>query len=140
MKKTYWEKLQDPRWQKKRLETMEAKEFCCELCGDSESTLNVHHKEYFKDHEPWEYTTDQLTVLCEKCHQNLHSKIEPLKLISSFLPVDGPFDRDSMAILISGFWGIDYKTMLKLFEFDDMTWIKNLYESGTLAAEKAYAK
>jgi len=140
MKKTYWEKLQDPRWQRKRLETMEAKDFCCEMCGDSKSTLNVHHKEYFKDLEPWQYVTDQLSVLCQNCHENLHSKIDVLKLISSFLPIDGPFDRDTMAIVISGFWGVDYKTMLELFKFDDMGWIRNIYESGTLAAEKAYAK
>lgn len=140
MKKTYWEKLQDPRWQKKRLEAMQAKDFCCEICGDSESTLNVHHKEYFKDHDPWQYTTDQLSVLCEICHENLHSKIEPLKLISSLLPMDGPSGRDTIAVLICGFWGIPYKEMLDLFKFDDMKWIQKVHQSGALAMENMYAK
>lgn len=45
-KSSYSEKLKDPRWQKKRLEVMESNEFCCEMCGDNESTLHVHHKEY----------------------------------------------------------------------------------------------
>jgi methionyl-tRNA synthetase len=59
----YWEKLKDPRWQKLRLEAMQKADFHCERCGDGESTLNVHHKEYFKGREPWEYKPKQLLDL-----------------------------------------------------------------------------
>jgi predicted HNH restriction endonuclease len=72
MKKTYYEKLKDPRWQKKRLEVMSEHNFTCEMCADSETTLNVHHKEYFKDWEPWQYANSQLTCLCENCHEATH--------------------------------------------------------------------
>jgi len=71
-KKTYAEKLKDPRWQKKRLEVLSDAEFQCELCGDTESTLHVHHKQYIKGHDVWEYERQQLACLCESCHENQH--------------------------------------------------------------------
>jgi len=67
---TYQEKLKDPRWQKKRLEIMERDEFRCQYCGDDESTLNVHHYYYEKNKEPWDYNNDDLTTLCEDCHDS----------------------------------------------------------------------
>jgi hypothetical protein len=135
MKKTYWEKLQDPRWQKLRLEAMSSNDFCCEICGDGESTLNVHHKEYFKDHNPWDYALGQLAVLCENCHHHLHSKLDPLKFLCSLLRLSGPFDRDEIAVLIAGYLGIEYKEMLKWFGFDDMKWMQDIYDSGFKAGE-----
>ena len=65
----YSDKLKDPRWQKKRLEIMQRDEFTCQKCYDNESTLNVHHKFYFPDKEPWNYPNEVLTTLCEECHQ-----------------------------------------------------------------------
>lgn len=73
MKKTYGELLRDPRWQRKRLEAMEAASFACEKCGDTEKTLNVHHVKYRKNAAPWEYELDELETLCEACHQAVHS-------------------------------------------------------------------
>ena len=68
-KKTYSEKLRDPRWQKKRLRVLERDEWTCQGCGDSESTLHVHHRYYTKGAEPWEYPDGSLQTLCEDCHQ-----------------------------------------------------------------------
>jgi hypothetical protein len=70
---TYWEKLKDPRWQRKRLEVMEAAGFECESCGDKEATLNVHHKAYKKNADPWEYEIEELACLCEVCHAHEHA-------------------------------------------------------------------
>ena len=70
--KQYWQKLQDPRWQRKRLEILNRAEFCCESCGDSESQLQVHHGYYEKGREPWEYEDDTLWCLCDKCHEDAH--------------------------------------------------------------------
>jgi len=68
MKKNYSELLKDPRWQKRRLEIMKRDKFKCKLCGDEETTLQVHHKEYVNGNNPWEYNNDQLITLCEHCH------------------------------------------------------------------------
>lgn len=67
-KRSYYEKLRDPRWQKKRLEIMERDGFACRGCGDKDSTLNVHHGYYKKGCDPWEYHQSTLVTLCEKCH------------------------------------------------------------------------
>jgi hypothetical protein len=69
---TYWEKLRDPRWQKRRLEVMSAAGFKCHQCSDSSTTLNVHHKIYHKGHAPWEYEDKELVCLCEPCHEGWH--------------------------------------------------------------------
>lgn len=67
-KKTYSEKLRDPRWQKKRLEILEQNNFTCQLCSDTETELHVHHLFYTKGKQPWEYTNDALVTLCKHCH------------------------------------------------------------------------
>lgn len=68
MSKAYSEKLRDPRWQKKRLEILERDEWTCQLCFDTENTLNVHHKVYEKGKEPWDIDNNKLVTLCEQCH------------------------------------------------------------------------
>lgn len=65
----YYEKLKDPRWQKKRLEIMQRDNFTCQCCGETEKTLNVHHKTYKRGRDPWDYTEKCLVTLCEFCHE-----------------------------------------------------------------------
>lgn len=65
---TYSEKLKDPRWQKKRLEILQAHNFTCDGCADHEKTLHVHHGYYQRDLQPWEYSNETLHVFCEECH------------------------------------------------------------------------
>jgi hypothetical protein len=108
MKINYAQKLLDPRWQKKRLEVLESAEWSCEMCGDSQSTLHVHHKQYIKGRDPWEYSRGQLTVLCRSCHGSHHDKGEDvLSLVSSFAGMDGPKSRNECAMLLAGFLGLD---------------------------------
>lgn len=64
--RNYSDKLKDPRWQKRRLKTFERDNWRCQLCGDSETTLNVHHIKYGK--EPWDVPDEYLITLCEHCH------------------------------------------------------------------------
>lgn len=76
----YWQKLQDPRWQKKRLEILERDKFTCLSCGSITETLHVHHTAYDRDREPWEYSQSLIT-LCEQCHEE-RKRIEQSMLIS----------------------------------------------------------
>ncbi len=71
--KTYSEKLKDPRWQRLRLEVLNRDNFTCRYCGDTKSTLHVHHLYYSKGVEPWEYDDFALMTLCETCHELQHS-------------------------------------------------------------------
>ena len=102
--KQYWQKLQDPRWQRKRLEILNRAEFCCEGCGDSESQLQVHHGYYEKGKEPWEYEDDTLWCLCDKCHETAHrvrninnvalAKYIPNDLVPIAFALDATKERD----------------------------------------------
>jgi len=79
-KQTYWEKLKDPRWQRKRLEIMQRDDFTCSSCGNKEKHLNVHHKIYRKGAEPWEYDDDNFVTYCEVCHEEIHNHFDEIKM------------------------------------------------------------
>lgn len=80
---TYGQKLKDPRWQKKRLEVMERAGFKCQTCGESTKTLNVHHVNYRKGAEPWEYGLDDLACVCEECHGEIEDLIRSFRVLAS---------------------------------------------------------
>lgn len=63
---TYGDKLKDPRWQKKRLKILERDEWKCKYCGDTETTLHVHHLQY--KGSPWASQDDHLETVCLHCH------------------------------------------------------------------------
>lgn len=69
---SYIEKLKDPRWQKKRLKVMDYAEWRCQLCGNGEETLHVHHSYYERRKLPWEYPDGSLIALCATCHGKQH--------------------------------------------------------------------
>ena len=68
IKKTYAEKLLDPRWQRMKTRVQTRADFTCELCGSKDKTLHVHHGYYERGFEPWEYGEETLWLLCEDCH------------------------------------------------------------------------
>lgn len=74
-KPTYYELLQSPHWQRKRLEVCSRANFACEECGDTETTLNVHHQYYRKDTLPWDYPDDCFKCLCRSCHETRHGTL-----------------------------------------------------------------
>lgn len=69
--KSYWQKLKDPKWQKKRLEIMQRDEFKCCICQGADIELNVHHKIYKKGSDPWDYEDHELATLCRPCHETI---------------------------------------------------------------------
>jgi hypothetical protein len=86
-KKTYWELLKDPRWQRRRLEILNRADFSCELCDNtSNNTIHVHHKIYRKGKMPWDYVDSELIALCETCHTEDHVLWEMLKEALAILP------------------------------------------------------
>lgn len=48
----------------------------CELCRKGGATLHVHHWWYVKGKEPWEAEEGQTVVLCETCHEALHTQLQ----------------------------------------------------------------
>lgn len=70
----YAEQYKSPHWQKKRLEMLSGAAYTCELCGDTETQLHVHHRFYRAGAKIWEYENYELAVLCEECHSMVHGK------------------------------------------------------------------
>lgn len=83
---TYLELLKDPRWQRKRLEVLNAANWRCLCCLDSETTLHVHHRWYERGRKPWEYGLDCLVSLCEKCHEEATRDQEEAKVALRTIP------------------------------------------------------
>lgn len=94
-KKSYYEMLKDPRWQRKRLEIMQRADFKCEDCKTAEKTLNIHHSYYEKGLAPWEYPDKSLHCLCEDCHEIAQDLIVILHRLLGQLP-----DRQSLEEII----------------------------------------
>lgn len=74
MASDFWEAYRDPRWQKKRLEVMDAANFTCQECYAKDVTLHVHHKFYRRKAKPWEYAITELRCLCENCHGTIQER------------------------------------------------------------------
>ena len=73
---TYAQKLKDPRWKVRRLEIIKAFNGKCAHC-DSTNRIEVHHINYRKDREPWEYRDSELMCLCRNCHELVESEVIP---------------------------------------------------------------
>jgi hypothetical protein len=78
-KLTYAQKLLDPRWQRRRLEVLQAAGWKCQWCNDSNKTLHIHHLIYRRGVEPWDHEDGDLVALCEPCHREEGEKMEEIK-------------------------------------------------------------
>lgn len=101
MSLSYREQLLSPFWQRRRLEVLEAAGWECSNCGASDATLHVHHRQYFKGRQVWEYSDIELAVLCDQCHEDEHANLDALKRLVSILPA-----RELVA-LVAGFRAAD---------------------------------
>ena len=112
---SYAEKLKDPRWQKMRLKVLERDEWKCRECGDSNSTLHVHHLIYFPGREPWEYNDNLLITLCEECHKEVNDCfIDYLEIF--LVEYLNKFDGDHF---------IDFAFAISCLEFPDLPFVSN---------------
>ena len=86
--KTYFQLLQHPLWQKKRLEILQCASFLCEMCGDADRQLQIHHSYYERGLKPWEYPDESLHCLCEPCHKEAQRVMTELHRVIGTLALD----------------------------------------------------
>lgn len=111
---TYSDKLKDPRWQKKRLKVMERDGFACKYCGDTGSTLMVHHLKY--NGKPWDVADDYLITLCEEHHKAVEFLIQRVRANSD--------DRASMVAVDSCLDLCNaFETPEEKYQIRDVLWI-----------------
>jgi hypothetical protein len=79
----YERALRDPRWQKRRLQVLDAAGWACEDCASTTKTLEVHHLVYIRAFKlkPWLYDDDLLMCLCEDCHEFRQGREEALHVL-----------------------------------------------------------
>lgn len=65
----YEKKLLDPLWQRKKNYIQIRDQFTCQRCGDKTNTLDVHHRHYLQNRDPWDYPDQLLVLLCRDCHK-----------------------------------------------------------------------
>lgn len=95
----YLASFKRPEWQKRRLEIMERDSWACKLCGDTQVTLNVHHKWYEFGKLPWEYPDECLETLCDHCHEMEHEcKREHVSTLINTILNKGCFYDDLLGI------------------------------------------
>lgn len=81
---TYAEKLKKPAWQKKRLQVLQRDNWTCQLCGDVETSLHVHHNQY--NGNPAATKNEFLITYCADCHylveylKKYHKELKPIKV------------------------------------------------------------
>ena len=68
---SYEEQLKDKRWLSFRRFIFDVRGSKCEKCG-STTHLQVHHNHYIKGRSAWEYTCNDVMVVCRKCHRKIH--------------------------------------------------------------------
>lgn len=73
-RRTYAEKLQDPRWLAKRATILSQRDDRCELCSKT-GRLEVHHGYYRPAADPWDYESSTLWCLCRSCHDSTQKKL-----------------------------------------------------------------
>lgn len=70
---SYSEKLKTEEWQDKRLRILNRDNFKCQhpKCSSlNNEYLEVHHKYYLPNRNPWEYQNEALVSLCFDCHDS----------------------------------------------------------------------
>lgn len=67
----YASQLDDERWKAFREFVFVVRGRSCERCGAT-NCLQVHHKYYKHGLMAWEYTCNDVIVLCRECHGRLH--------------------------------------------------------------------
>ncbi len=120
----FFELYKHPLWQKKRLEIMKRDNFTCLDCGNKEKELQIHHKYYEKETNPWDYPDDCYLTLCKHCHdeitnfksmikRNIDEKIcsgQELRILNDIISALTYFSIDQLKELSYYCDFIDYKS------------------------------
>lgn len=70
----YKKQLSSDRWKRFADDVKRRDGYKCVECGCT-SNLQVHHKVYYQNKSPWDYTIDLLETLCGRCHKGKHNGI-----------------------------------------------------------------
>lgn len=122
----YAAQLAHPLWQRRRLDMLNSANWQCTVCGCSDKTLHVHHRQYFKGRMAWEYSDVELQVVCYDCHEANHALDEKLKAILVLVP-----PQEALSLL-AGFYSALLPVDLTMASIGND---KDTFEGGMMAAD-----
>ena len=64
--------LNTAEWRQKRAEIVARDRDVCQRCGETGIPIEVHHRYYMANTQPWEYDNDALVSVCRPCHKVIH--------------------------------------------------------------------
>lgn len=67
----YKDQLKRKEWLSFRKFIMDVRGSKCEVCGNDKH-INIHHLKYISKKKAWEYTCEDVLVLCNDCHMKVH--------------------------------------------------------------------
>lgn len=70
--KEYGKLLEKKEWKEFRLVVLKTRGEKCEMCG-ARKYLQIHHPKYIAGRKPWEYSVNEVAVLCGRCHRLVHN-------------------------------------------------------------------
>lgn len=68
-RREYAKLLRRPEWRARRAEILAERPPRCQRCKRKNGPLSVHHIDYDFGVKPWDYSDDDLEVLCRGCHR-----------------------------------------------------------------------
>ena len=68
----YDEQVHDARWKAFRTFVFAVRGKKCEMCGGT-NILQIHHPKYKSGRLAWEYTCNEVIVVCSDCHKKIHN-------------------------------------------------------------------
>lgn len=112
---SYQKQLNSDQWRNFSAAIRHSRKFC-ECCKQSGKILQVHHLFYEPDKKLWDYQHDEVMVLCENCHKELHEQLKKFrKYVFKYLSPQ-QFQVLNGALLVG------------LIEYDPLTFVHALAE------------
>lgn len=99
-KDDFLESYNTAEWQRKKNRILERDNYTCQICGDTESAMQVHHISYKHcNGKAYNALDGELITLCEKCH--LADDGDHSSFYCGYITLLSKFDKDRPVILIN---------------------------------------
>lgn len=78
---SYRELLQTNEWKAFSKDIRQNHGGCCRVCKRRDVVTQVHHLFYDAQRKPWEYTAEEVVLLCADCHEQTHEHLQNFRRI-----------------------------------------------------------
>ncbi len=80
---SFQQQYSDDRWKRRAKEFRSTYGRFCQSCRREDVVLHVHHVNYQRDVPLWDHGDEDMAMLCEACHQQIHQTIKVFRVIAA---------------------------------------------------------